>query len=59
MLQDLFGRPAAADIMPNDRVKEIAAICSGRSSATDYLLDLIQAVAAPTAVEAVTGRRLQ
>ena len=59
MLQDLLGIPTAADIVPDDRVKQIAAVGTGRRAGTHDLLDLVDAVAAAVAaaVEAVAADR--
>src|SRR5262249_56025647 len=54
--EDAIDLPAAADIMADDCVKHVRAISPGRRPFTYNLLDLIDAVPASAAVEAVSLR---
>src|SRR5262249_20575447 len=51
---DTFGLPTAADIVANDCVKHVGSVGSGRCPLTDNLLNLVDTVAATTAVEAIS-----
>ena len=57
VLEDLLSVPAAADVVADDRVEHVAAIGPRRRSFPHDLLDLIDAVAAAVAVEAVAVAR--
>src|SRR5262249_29949338 len=49
--------PAAADKVPDDGVKEIAAVGAFRRASAHDLLDLLDAVAATVAIKAITSSR--
>src|SRR5262245_10249690 len=57
MLEDAINIPTAADIVPNDGVKYVRSISSCRRTFTHDLLDLIDAVLAAAAIEAVALAR--
>src|SRR5262249_40985832 len=55
--QNLLEAPAAANIMANNTVKDVATVGSCRSSGTNDLLDLVNTVPAAVAIETVADRR--
>src|SRR5262245_10789682 len=57
MLKDAVDIPAAAYIVPHDRVKHIGAISTRRRTFTHHLLNLIDAVLAAATIEAVSFDR--
>src|SRR5262245_43903687 len=54
MLKDTIGLPAAADVMPYDRVKYVAAVASCWGTFADDLLDLVNTVAATATIYSIT-----
>ena len=54
MFVDLLNAPAAAEVMADDHVKRVAAIGAGRSTFAHDPFNVVDVVAGPATIEAVT-----